>query len=212
MNRPGLCRAAGRPKAALDRRAPRPLAAALVLAAMLAACGGSNPIDNPADIDNPPGAAGQKLSFADFQRCINPIFLKRLQIKQNDTVSTNTCAASGCHDNASGTGGALRLIPGATAVDAAAAPDAIRASDMYRNFYSAQGSTVPGSADQSRLLTKPLLNGVLHGGGLIFESADDPNAKLIRHWLEHPAPDGRDEFSAVASIPYDPATGACTVP
>ena len=37
---------------------------------------------------------------------------------------------------------------------------------MYKNFYSAQGAVVLGSPTQSRLLTKPLVQGVLHGGGL----------------------------------------------
>jgi len=37
-----------------------------------------------------------------FQRCINPIFLALIP----GSGSTNTCAASGCHDTVSGTGGA----------------------------------------------------------------------------------------------------------
>jgi hypothetical protein len=203
------------PTARQRRVLGRPAASGL-LALALAACGGSgNPLDNPPEVSNPLGVGGQKLSFAYFQKCINPIFLAQLQSNRNGTVSTNTCAGSGCHDNASGTGGALRVVASAQALDVtdpANTPDAIRASDMYKNFYSAQGSVVIGSTTQSRLLAKPLLLNVLHGGGLIFESDQDPNAKLIQYWITHPAPQGRDEFSTATYAmfsPADPNSGTC---
>jgi hypothetical protein len=91
-------------------------------------------------------------------------------------------------------------------------PDAVRTSDMYKNFYSSLGETVVGSPDQSRLVNKPLVRGVLHGGGLIFESAEDPAAKLIRYWINRPMPQGQDEFSTAANTmftPADPVAGAC---
>ncbi len=183
----------------------------------LASCGGgdSNPFGNPADVNNPPGVGGQKLSFAYFQKCINPIFLAQLQINVNGTISTNTCAGSGCHDTTTGTGGAFRVVPAATAVDltnAANTPDVVRLTDMYKNFYSAQGEVVNGSLTQSRLLAKPRLLNVLHGGGLIFPNDQDPNVKLISYWISHPVPLGQDEFSAAASsmfTPADPVTGTC---
>ena len=117
-------------------------------------------------------------------------------------MSTNTCAGSGCHDTSTGTGGAFRVVPGAQAVDLANpanTADVVRASDMYKNFYSAQGSTVIGAPTQSRLLNKPLVLGVLHGGGLVFPNLQDPNAKLIEYWIGHPAPQGQDEFFANAN-------------
>jgi hypothetical protein len=83
---------------------------------------------------------------------------------------------------------------------------------MYKNFYSAQGEVVFGSTTQSRILAKPLLLNVLHGGGLIFASAADPNAKLIAYWISHPVPKGQDEFSSSSYsmfTPADPATGTC---
>jgi hypothetical protein len=198
----------------LSRGLPR-LAGLFLLLAGLASCGGGNPLDNPPLVNNPTGTTGQKLSFAYFQRCINPIFLARLQINQNGVLSTNTCAASGCHDNANGTGGAFRLVPGATTMDVtnpANTPNVIRAGDMYKNFYSAQGEVVFGSLTQSRLLAKPMLINVLHGGGLIFENAQDPNVRLIQYWINNPAPAGQDEFSAATYnmfTPADPNTGAC---
>jgi hypothetical protein len=193
------------------------LAAAVLAAIGAVACGGggTNPLGNPATIDNPAGATGQKLSFAYFEKCINPIFLAQLQINQNGVVSTNTCAGSGCHATATGTGGAFRVVPTAQAIDVtdpANTADVIRASDMYKNFYSAQGEVVLGSATQSRLLAKPLLLNVLHGGGQIFPDAQDPNAKLIQYWITHPVPLGQDEFSTAAYAmftPADPNTGAC---
>lgn len=181
-------------------------------AGFIAACGGGGALDNPNSIVNPPGTAGQKLSFAYFQRCINPVLNTPLPVNIGGVITNNTCAAAGCHDNASGTGGALRLFGTAPAVDLSLAPDAVRASDMYKNFYSSLGESVVGSPEQSRMLNKPLVRGVLHGGGLIFTSPDDPAAKLIRYWINRPMPAGQDEFSPAANTmftPADPATGAC---
>ena len=185
--------------------------------ALITGCGGGsgNPLGNPPTIQNPPTAGGQKLSFVYFQKCINPIFLAQLQINQGGVVSTNTCASSGCHDNTSGTGGAFRVVQSATAVDLsdpANTPDVVRTSDMYKNFYSSQGSTVIGTPLQSRLLTKPLTLNVLHGGGVVFLDQSDPNARLIAYWIGRPMPQGQDEFSSAADsmfTPPDPATGAC---
>lgn len=192
--------------------------ASLAAAALLAGCGGggnANPFDNPPVVNNPPTTSGQKLSFIYFQKCINPIFLASLQINQGGVISTNTCASSGCHDDVSGTGGAFRVVQGATQVDMsnpANTADVIRGTDMYRNFYSAQGSTILSDVDHSRLLTKPLVRGVLHGGGLIFLDDNDPNAQKIRYWISRPVPQGADEFSTTAAnmfTPADPNTGTC---
>jgi hypothetical protein len=181
----------------------------LIALTVLTACGasGNNPIGNPPDVSNPGSQGGQKLSFAYFQRCINPIFFTQ--------IANNTCAGSGCHDSINGTGGALRIVPNAQPVDvtnAANTPDVIRAGDMYKNFYSAQGQVLLTSPQQSRLLTKPLVQGVLHGGGQIFADANDPNVRLIEYWITHPAPQGQDEFSpATYSMftPADPNAGTC---
>ncbi|WP_428425127.1 hypothetical protein [Methylibium sp.] len=193
------------------RRAIVPLAALL-----LAGCGGGgNPLGNPPDVNNSGGVTGQKLSFIYFQKCINPIFQAQLQININGVISTNSCAGSGCHDNANGTGGAFRVLPSATQVDlanAANTPDVVRASDMYKNFYSAQGEVIPGSPATSRLVNKPQVLGVLHGGGLIFANDQDPNVKLLQYWISHPSPQGQDEFSVAGNsmfTPADPATGSC---
>jgi hypothetical protein len=198
------------------------LASTIAGAALLAGCGGGgDPLGNPGSVSNPVVTGGATLAFPYFEKCIFPIFLKQLPIVQNGVSSTNTCSGAGCHDSNTGTGGALRVIVAATPVTdedlAAAATDAatataIRASDMYKNFYSAQGTTVFGSPIQSRLFDKPLVLNVLHGGGRIFTSQDDPNAKLISYWISHPVPSGQDEFSSSSYsmfTPANPATGTC---
>jgi hypothetical protein len=206
----------GRPKGASPEGAPVGRARHLASCAavlLLAGCGGGGPLDNPPLVDNPAGTSSQKLSFAYYQKCINPIFLAALQTTINGVVSTNTCAGAGCHANATGTGGAFRVIPEAAAVTLPTPPvtpdaAAVRATDMYKNFYSAQGEVVLSAPAQSRLLAKPQLLNVLHGGGLIFESAADPNLKLIQFWITHPQPQGQDEFSTTNnSVLF--TSGAC---
>ena len=181
-------------------------------AALLAACGGGGALDNPPDVANPPGEQGQKLSYVYFQRCVNPVLKAQLRVVINGVATVNTCASAGCHDNATGTGGALRLFGNAAAVDPALGAATVRASDMYKNYYSSLGETVVGSPDQSRIMNKPLVRGVLHGGGLIFEDVNTPEAKLIRYWISRPMPLGQDEFSTAANsmfTPADPVTGVC---
>jgi hypothetical protein len=201
----------------IPRGARAVAAAGVLLLLQLAACGGgdgSNPLDNPATINNPAGTSnGQKLSFAYFQRCVQPVLATDLPIP--GTAAVNNCAASGCHDNTSGTGGALRLTRSAPLVDLSTpglTADQIRASEMYRNFYSAQGETLIGNPNASRLLNKPLVRTVLHGGGLIFADESDANARIIRYWITRPMPAGQDEFSSAAANLFTPAdvnTGAC---
>ena len=190
--------------------------ATLVGAALLASCGGGgDPLTNPSTVSNPAGAGGDKLAFAYFQKCIFPIFLEQLPIVQNGVSSTNTCSGSGCHDSNTGTGGSLKIIVAAQPVDLADpanTPDVIRLTDMYKSFYSAQGVTIPGSPLSSKLFQKPLLLNVLHGGGQVFPSQDDPHAKLISYWISHPSPTGQDEFSTATYsmfTPADPVTGTC---
>ena len=187
------------------------LAGLMAVGVLVGACGGGGPLGNAPTIGNPPVEGGQKLSFVYFQKCVNPVLIAQLALPAG---GTGTCASSGCHDNVNGTGGAFRTVATAAVVDLANpanTPDVVRQSEMYRNFFSAQGSTLIGSATQSRLVNKPLVRGVLHGGGLIFATAQDPNLKLIEYWISRPRLAGQDEFSSAADMftPNDPATGAC---
>lgn len=164
----------------------------------LTSCGGGNPLDNPPLVNNEVVIGGQKLSFEYFQKCINPILVAQLPIPGSSL--TNTCAAGGCHDSVSGSGGSLRITLGAQMVTVGSPPDvdAIHATDMYRNFKSAQGRVVFSDPATSLLVTKPLVQSVLHGGGRIFANDQDPNVKLIFYWMTHPAAQGQDEFSSPA--------------
>ncbi|MDP2004592.1 MAG: hypothetical protein Q8K45_02860 [Rubrivivax sp.] len=182
-----------------------------ITTAALVACGGGSPLDNPPTLANPPGTTGQKLSYAYFERCVNEVLKTPLQVNINGAISTNTCASAGCHDNTTGTGGALRLLEAAAPAASAATPAEVRATDMYKNYYSSLGESVVGAPDDSRLLNKPLVRGVLHGGGLIFESLTSAEAKVIRYWISRPMPQGQDEFSTAAATMFDPITGACKV-
>lgn len=188
------------------------LVATLAAAAALAGCGGGGAIGNSPDIQNPPGSSGRKLSFEYYQRCIQLIYGK---VITGAGGGSNTCASSGCHDTVAGTGGALRIVPGAAILDLsnpANTVDVIRASDTYKNFYSSQGVTIVGAPPSSRLFQKPLLLNVLHGGGQIFANQSDDNAKLIAYWINHPMPETQDEFGSAANnlfTPADPKTGTC---
>ncbi len=182
-------------------------------AAALAGCGGGSALGNAPNIENPAQTGGRKLSYEYFQRCINPIFLAVIA----GSGSTNTCAASGCHDTVAGTGGALRVVPSATIIDlsdAANTADVVRTLDMYKNYYSSQGVTVIGAPTQSRLFQKPLLLNVLHGGGLIFASQTDEFPKRIAYWISHPMPETQDEFGNAGNALFsngDPKTGSCNL-
>jgi hypothetical protein len=183
---------------------PRPAAttAAVALLLSLVGCGGGNPLSNSPDIDNSSTITGKKLSLAYYQRCIQPI-LEASLASPDGGGGVNECASSGCHDNASGTGGALRVVPGAASVDLtdpANTAELVRSSEIYRNFYSAQGVTVPGAPSASRLLNKPLVRGVLHGGGRIFASTDDANAKVFTYWINKPVPTTSDEFDTSEAV------------
>ena len=206
------------PRARNTRRALSLAAvAAILLSSLLVGCGGGNPLDNPPDVSNDAVTGNRKLSFAYFQRCIQPILVAQLPVTLNGNTTLNSCASSGCHDDTSGTGGALRVRAGAADVDltnAANTPEVIRDTDMYRNFYSSQGEVVFGNALASRLIAKPLVLNVLHGGGIIFDSTDDLNVRLMRYWIEHPMPQGQDEFSSAANglfTPADAINGECNV-
>jgi hypothetical protein len=200
------------------RRLSQALLAVAGGALLVSACGGGGALDNAPTVSNPPGSAtGQALSFAYFQRCVQPVLSRDLTVRLGNATTQASCAASGCHDNVAGTGGALRLNKNAPAIDLASTtltPEQIRATEMYRNFYSSQGESIVGNPLASRMLTKPLVRNVLHGGGLVFDNPDTPEAKVLRYWISRPMPAGQDEFSAAAAAMFTPpdiVTGQCNV-
>jgi len=200
----------------LPRRRPHAIsnphtALALLASLSLLGCGGGL----PEEVTNPPGSGARKLAFAYFQKCVQPLLVVPIT---SPSGGTNTCASGGCHSNVNGTGGALRLIDTAAVVDLkdpANTAEQVRSTDMYKNYYSAMGVTVPGNPTQSRLLAKPLLLNVLHGGGQILASDQDELAQVITYWINHPVPSVDNEFSTSTYrmfTPADPDTGACNKP
>ncbi len=193
------------------------VATLLGVALFLSGCGGGNGVlDNNATINNPPLNGGQYLSFAYFQRCVNPVLNARINNPNSTpgTTTTSTCSSGGCHDNVTGAGGALRLVGAAPVVSLAQSADALRNSEIYKSYFSSLGLSRLGSADRSAMLNKPLVRGVLHGGGVIFANANEPGAKTIAYWINRPMPPGQDEFSNAANsmfTPPDPSTGACNI-
>jgi hypothetical protein len=181
----------------------------------LASCGGGSGngvLDNNATINNPPLNGGQWLSFAYFQRCVNPVLNARIANAGSST--TSTCSSGGCHDNVTGAGGALRLVGAAPVVSLVQSMDALRSSEIYKNYFSSLGLSRLGAPEQSAMLNKPLVRGVLHGGGVIFSNTNDAGAKTIAYWINRPMPPGQDEFSSAANTmftPPDPSTGACNI-
>ena len=178
------------------------LLAGMLLPALagLGGCGGgADPLGNPPAVADSGGAVGTVLSFAYFQSCIDPILNAPHQITLNGTTITNVCSSSGCHALTTGRGAAFRVVPTATPVGLSDAPATIRAQPMYQNFFSAQAMTVVGDPSQSLLINKPLTRGVLHGGGLIFASAGDPNIAQMEFWISNPMPAGQDEFGTTGS-------------
>ena len=211
------------------RHAFHALAAAAIVLAGLAGCGGSgsgDPLTNPPLVGNAPGVTGQAtLSYAYFQRCVNPVFVAQLPITLNGVATTNSCSNAGCHANATGSGGAFRIIAGATPLVMTVVPAPgvtgvtgsttaeIQASDMYKNFVSAEGEVVINTPAQSLIVEKPLLLNVQHGGGRIFSSEQDPHVKLFEYWISHPTPAGTGEFDTSSYGQYfadaDPNGSAC---
>jgi len=185
---------------------------ALGLAAAAAGCGGGGAFGNSPDVLNPPAVSGQKLSFEYFQRCVYPVLTATLAVPGGGTQS---CASSGCHDDRNGTGGAFRTVSGAALVDlATTTPDVARTTDMYKTFFSGMGSSVIGAPTSSRMVNKPLVRGVLHGGGIIFASETDANLKRIEYWISKPMPANQDEFSSASAglfTPPNPVTGTCNI-
>jgi hypothetical protein len=188
----------------------RAIACSLMALALTSCGGGDGALDNASTLNNPPRVGGQKLSFVYFQRCVNPVLTTPLPVPNSNT--TATCASGGCHDQVNGSGGALRLVGAAQPVAPALGPEQLLASDMYKNYYSAAGVSVVGAPTQSGLLNKPLVRGVLHGGGTVFNNADEAAAKTLSYWINRPVPQGQDEFSSAANsmfTPPDATTGAC---
>ncbi|MCH8958011.1 MAG: hypothetical protein IIA05_06795 [Proteobacteria bacterium] len=115
----------------------------------------------------------QSLCIADFEVCVNPIFDGTL----NGSVGLVTCSASGCHNQAAGSGGAFKIFanaqPGST--------------EMLANFFAAKSFANLDNPAQSKLLLEPLqgvssISGT-HTGGDIFPDSADLCYQAIFSWI-----------------------------
>jgi hypothetical protein len=138
---------------------------AVCLLVLVAAC---NEVDNVQQAQN-----AQTLCISDFEVCVNPIFDATL----NGRVGQVTCSASGCHDQAAGSGGAFKIFanaqPGST--------------EMLANFFAAKSFANLNDPAQSKLLLEPL-EGVssitgTHTGGDIFPDTADQCYQAIFSWI-----------------------------
>lgn len=131
----------------------------------------------------PVAASGSTLCVADFEQCVNPIFDALI----NGRTGQSTCAASGCHDVDTGSGGAFKVFPDAEP----------GSPEIMSNFFAAKGFVNLDDPDQSKLLLEPL-QGVFsisgtHTGGDIFPDTADACYGAIHEW---------------ASVRVDDAAGA----
>jgi hypothetical protein len=159
----------------------------------------------PADtVANPPGASGQKLSFLYFQRCVNPVLNTPLPVRIGGNTTTNTCAAGGCHDNVSGTGGALRLLGSAAPVDASALPDArARQRHVQELLLIARGKRGRQSRPEPPAEQAAGAQHTARGRPGLRDGGRPIAAQLIRYWINHPMPAGRTN-SAPRPTPCSP--------
>lgn len=115
----------------------------------------------------------QSLCLADYEACVNPIFDGTL----NGSVGQVTCSASGCHNQAAGSGGAFKIFanaqPGST--------------EILANFFAAKSFANLDNPAQSKLLLEPLqgvsaISGT-HTGGDIFPDNTDQCYQAIFSWI-----------------------------
>ncbi len=189
----------------------------IALLGTLAACGGSsNPLGNPPVVSNPQSTQGnQHLSFAYFQKCINPIFLAQLpdpgNVDHQHLRRRWLSRHSDRHRRRFSFGAGARRR--STSRDPANTPDVIRATDIYKNFYSAQGDgrRRQHHAEPARRQAAAC-SASSTAAARSSRDENDPNIKLIKYWITHPAPLGQDEFSTATYTmftPADPKTGTC---
>ena len=137
-------------------------------------------------------ATGTTLCFADYQKCINPIFNNTIQ-GQNGAVSCTQ--GSGCHLAPNGSGGQFQIDP-------AAQNDT---PEMQNNFNTALKFVNLNDPPASLLLEKPTATGrtagVGHSGGNIFPNDADACHVAIETWISNQVDD-----------PNAASCGQCTAP
>lgn len=143
---------------------------------------------------------GEQLCQEFFEACVAPILLNPIDVPSRG-VSV-TCAAEGCHDIASGSGGAFKLYRSAVPAS----------DDMSANYLSARSFSNVSDPPLSRLLLEPLAgsDSVVgsHGGGDIFADPNDTRYQEIYYWITHPQTIASEACPALDHFPSD-ATKRC---
>lgn len=139
---------------------------------------------------------GQALCQEYYEICVNPVFTQPLLIEgSNETV---TCAGEGCHNIASGAGGAFKLYP-------AAEP---RSDDMTANYIAAKSFTNIADPAMSKLLLEPLAGSSPtvggHGGGDILADPNDSRYLEIYYWISNPQTIATESCPQLDRFPSDP--------
>lgn len=121
----------------------------------------------------PAAAENRTLCYADFELCVSPILDQQLSGRSGPV----TCAASGCHDQAAGSGGAFKIY----------AQPAPGSAEMLANFFAARAFANLDDPGQSKLLLEPLqgvssISGT-HTGGDIFPTTGDACYVAIHDWI-----------------------------
>lgn len=138
-------------------------------------------------------ATGQTLCRLDYETCVDPIFHSVISGRTGPV----TCSASGCHDNVSGSGGGLKLVPNPGTP-----------ADLQANFLRARTFGNLNAPDQSKLLLEPLtgqsaISGT-HTGGDIFPGTNDACYRVVRDWIAL-AVDSEDSTSCGVCVPVNVA-------
>ena len=160
-------------------------------ALMLAAC--------PEAGQQEAAATGQTLCVSDFEMCVSPI----LDAVIDGRTGQTTCSAGGCHDQASGSGGAFKIFP-------APAPGS---TQMMANFFAAKAFANLDDPAGSKILLEPLqgqssITGT-HTGGDIFPDTGDACYAALFNWISARVDEDTSETCG-ACAPPDPA--ACGYP
>ncbi len=163
--------------------------AGLVLAFLLFVTGCKEVEVTEASSDN------RTLCYADFEQCISPI----LDAQLSGRAGPATCASSGCHDQAAGSGGAFKIF----------SQPAPSSAEMLANYFAARAFANLDDPDQSKLLLEPL-QGVssitgTHTGGDIFPSTGDACYVAIHDWISNQV-EASDSSACGQCVATDPAS------
>lgn len=165
-----------------------PRAALLAAAALVTGCN---------EVSLQPVEGGQALCQEYYEACVNPILTQPLVLP--GSTSTITCAGEGCHNIASGAGGAFKLYPNAEP----------GSDDMTGNYIAAKAFSNVADPPLSKLLLEPLAGSYPtvggHGGGDVFADPNDNGYREIYFWISHPQTIATESCPQLDNFPNDPA-------